>query len=204
MPTRNSVKAYEPHSYYHLYNRGVNKQAVFNEDEDKVYFLSLLKRYLSLDETKRLKHVAYKSYADTVDLLAYCVMNNHVHLLIYLHDDTTAITELMRGVMASYSMYFNKKYDRVGPLFQGRYLASHITSDVYLHHISRYIHRNPAIWSEYPYSSLRYYTGEAYADWIKPGKILDLFDNDVRQYMDFLVSMNADDEELLANTLAHE
>lgn len=204
MPTRNSVKAYTPDSFYHLYTRGVNKQAIFRDDVDKILFLSLLKRYLSAEKTRHPKHATYTSYADTVDLLAYCLMDNHIHLLVYLYDDTEAITGLMRRVMTTYSVYFNKKYDRLGPLFQSRYLASPIDSDAYLHHISRYIHRNPKMWSEYTYSSLHYYMSEAHADWVKPSRILELFDNDSQRYFEFVASMDDDDEETIATILAHE
>ncbi len=203
MPTKNAIKLYTPDSYYHLYNRGVNKQPIFHEDCDKAYLLSLFKRYLSPDIKKRKGHIDYSTYSGQIDLLAYCLMNNHFHLLLYQHADPEAITGLMRRIMTSYSMYFNKKYDRVGPLFQGRYLASRIDSDPYLHHVSRYIHRNPKIWSEYEFSSLRYYTGEAQADWIKPATILELFDNSIEQYLSFLKDMDQDDEETMSEIIAH-
>lgn len=204
MPTRNVIKQYAPESYYHLYSRGVDKQTIFRDEADKLLFLSLLKRYLSKKQLKRSKHAPYRSFASDIDLLAYCLMDNHIHLLVYQYEHAMAIADFMRRVMTTYSMYFNKKYGRVGPLFQSRYLASRIDSDSYLYHISRYIHRNPKLWSEYKFSSLRYYTGEARADWVKPYAILELFDDDPRKYMDFLASMDEDDEELIADYLAHE
>lgn len=204
MPTRNVVKVYAPDSFYHLYTRGVDKQDIFRDGEDKTMYLGFLKRYLSRKQPKRKGHVIYKSFADTLDLLAYCLMDNHIHLLIYQHEDIQAITELMRRVMTSYSMYFNKKYDRVGPLFQSRYLASRIDSDAYLHHISRYIHRNPGQWRTYEYSSLRYFTGEARSEWVKPAVIMSLFNNDPKSYIEFVASMDEDDEETIPLVLAHE
>lgn len=203
MPAHNIVKEYAPDSYYHIYTRGVNKQAIFLEDDDKLFFLSLLKRYLSNEPSKRAKHGAYVSYAGSLELLTYCLMNNHVHLLFYQLDNIRAIADLMRRVLTTYSMYFNKKYDRVGPLFQSRYLASRIDSDAYLHHISRYIHRNPSHWSKYQFSSLRFYTHKAHADWVKPERILDLFENNHKRYLDFVASMDEDDEEVISNQLAH-
>ena len=205
MPTKNIVKWFDVDSYYHLYTRGVNKQAIFRDDEDRLFFLSLLKRYLSkTTPLKRKRHAPYASFADGVDLLAYCLMDNHIHLLIHQKHEPSAITGLMRRVMTSYSMYFNKKYDRVGPLSQSNYLASRVDNDPYLHHISRYIHRNPKLWSEYEFSSLRYYTGEAYADWVKPGAILELFDNSPKKYVEFVASMDEDDEETIVDYMAHE
>lgn len=203
MPTKNAIKPYAPDSYYHVYNRGVNKQPIFGNDSDKAYFLSLLKRYLSPETVVRKGHVDYSSFWGKIDLLAYCLMDNHFHLLFYQHNDQEAIASLMRRFMTSYSMYFNKKYDRVGPLFQGRYLASRIDNDPYLHHISRYIHRNPKFWSEYEFSSLRYYTGEKHADWVKPEPILALFNHDSEQYITFLESMDEDDKESISDILAH-
>lgn len=204
MPTKNAIKIYAPDSYYHLYTRGVNKQPIFLDNEDRVFFLGLLKRYLSPNTSKRKKHSPYTSYHGAIDLLAYCLMSNHLHLLIYQRDDIEALSGLMRRVMTSYSMYFNKKYDRVGPVFQSRYLASKIDNDPYLHHISRYIHRNPRLWSEYEFSSLRYYTGEAFADWVRPNAILGLFDNSPKKYLEFVASMDEDDEETIVDYMAHD
>lgn len=131
-------------------------------------------------------------------------MNNHVHLLFYQHEDERALPAILQRIFTTYSMYFNKKYDRVGPLFQSRYLASRIDNDAYLHHISRYIHRNPAKWRSYSYSSLRYYAGEASSDWIKPSLVLALFDHSSQKYLDFVASMDEDDKELTTDQLAHE
>lgn len=204
MPSKNIMKAYAPDSYYHLYTRGVNKQVVFRDDADKTFFLALLKRYLSKEQARRDKHAPYASYADSLNLLAYCLMDNHLHLLFYQHKEPRAIADLMRRILTTYSMYFNKKYSRVGPLFQSRYLASRINDDAYLHHISRYIHRNPKPWSDYPYSSLRYYMNDAQADWVKPAVILELFDNSPERYLDFVAAMDEDDEEGIPEHLAHE
>lgn len=93
MPAKNILKVYAPESYYHLYTRGVNRQIIFKEDADKEYFLGLLKRYLSKHQPKRTRHAQYASYAKALDLLAYCLMDNHVHLLFYQHDDPRAITD---------------------------------------------------------------------------------------------------------------
>ena len=204
MPTRNSRKEYAPDTYYHVYSRGVNNQPIFLDEQDHVVFLGYLKRYLSNKPDKRPNRKPVRSLASDIDLLAYCLMQNHIHLLIYQHSDERALPALMQRVLTVYSMYFNKKYNRVGPVFQSRYLASRVDSNTYLHHISRYIHRNPKLWSEYEFSSLKYYTGDAYADWIKPGAILELFDNSPKKYFDFIASMDEDDEETIADFMAHE
>ena len=86
------------------------------------------------------------------------------------------ISELMRKVVGTYTQYFNKKYGRVGPLFQGVYKASRITSDPYLLHITRYIHKNPKDYYSYPYSSLQYYIGDWKSDWVVPDRIYRLYE----------------------------
>lgn len=174
MPSRNVLKIDVPDSYYHVYARGASRKAIFLEDDDYVYFLGLFHRYLSHDEVTDKNGVPYDKLHDDVVLLAYCLMGNHFHLLIYQKEEG-AMQRLMRGVMTSYSRYFNKKYDQSGSLFESRYKASRISSDEYLMHISRYIHLNPNRWKNYPYSSIGYYLGDMSPDWLHVEKILGLF-----------------------------
>jgi putative transposase len=182
MPSRNRVKIYVNDSYYHVYNRGLNKQPIFKDDYDYSVFLNLLKRYLSNKVVKDKVGREYDSLNGRIELLAFCLMPNHFHLLIYQNDEA-AMTALLRRISTAYSAYFNKKYKRSGPLFQERFKANRISKDEYLTHISRYIHMNPNDYKKWKYSSLPYYTSKQKAEWIKPEKILDLFEND---YMFFL------------------
>lgn len=184
MPGRNVVKQYGAEQYYHVYSRGVAKQAVFLDNQDYGYFLGLLKRYLSHKPAVSPARVPYPWYGPRIELLSFCLMPNHIHLLIY-QEDEKAIIEFMRSLMTSYSMYFNKRYKRVGPVFQSRYRASHISQQEYLEHISRYIHLNPRDWESYEFSSLRYYMGNAFAEWVSPSKILELFPSK-DQYLEFV------------------
>lgn len=92
----------------------------------------------------------------------------------------------MQSVMTSYSMYFNQKYNHFGPVFQGRYLASHIDHEMYLEHITRYIHLNPKNYLNYEYSSLQYYLGSKSATWLTEGQIMQIFNNDSNEYINFL------------------
>lgn len=174
MPSRNLEKIYLNEAYYHLYNRGVDKQAIFRDKEDYVVFLNLLKRYLDNEPTKDKKGREYDWLHDEAELLSYCLMPNHYHLLIYQHEPE-AMTRLLRRVITSYTTYFNDKYQRVGYLFQSRFKASMITRDDYLQHISRYIHLNPANYKDWEFSSLDYYLGKKKTGWIRPSRILDLF-----------------------------
>jgi putative transposase len=176
MPSRNSVKQYTEDSYYHIYNRGVERRQIFLDDQDYVVFLNLLKRHLSREKTTNKRGESYETFAGRVELLAFCLMPNHFHLLFYLNNDPASIALLMKRVSGSYTSYFNKKYSRVGHLFQGVYKAVHVDSDPYLLHISRYIHRNPEDFVNWKYSSLPYYLQGWKADWVVPDKIYQLYE----------------------------
>lgn len=178
MPARNIEKEYVAESYYHIYNRGVEKRKIFIDDKDYVVFLGLLKRYLSKENGKDQYGRDGVTFYEEIELLAYCLMPNHFHLLIYIGKEPRKMTELMRRVCTAYTMYFNKRYKRVGHLFQGRFKASRITTDEYLVHISRYIHLNPKEYLDWPYSSLPYYTKDWEAEWVRPGKITSLYEPD--------------------------
>ena len=190
MVSRNTVKVDIPDSYYHIYARGASRQPIFLDEQDYRVFLSLLERYLSPHEIRDAAGMPYDKLIDDISLLCYCLMRNHFHLLVYqVHEHT--MTRLMRGVMTSYSRYFNKKYQRSGSLFESRYKASRISSDEYLLHISRYIHLNPKQWRDYPHSSLVYYIGGGPApDWLQPERIQDLF-SDAATYEEFLADYEA-------------
>jgi REP element-mobilizing transposase RayT len=183
MPSRNREKDYVPDSYYHVYNRGLNKGDIFKDDRDYAVFLSLLKRYLGSEIIKDKNYHVYESLRDRVELAAFCLMPNHFHLLIYQHD-STGMTDLLRRACTAYVSYFNKRYGRSGPLFQERFKASRITKDEYLQHISRYIHLNPPNYRSWEFSSLPYYLGTKHADWVRPKRILELFDGG--EYPQFL------------------
>ncbi len=184
MPGRNILKEDVAESYYHIYARGVNKQKIFLDDADFSYFLSLLKRYLSHENTKTSRGVEFLKLFDNIQLLAYCLMSNHFHLLVFQVNEKT-MTRLMRGVMSAYSMYFNRKYRRTGHVFESSYRASRISSEQYLIHISRYIHLNPKNWRNYRYSSLSSYLDGVSRDWLVIDRIRDLHTSS-DQYLAFL------------------
>ena len=176
MPSRNIIKLDIDDSYYHVYARGGNKQPIFLNDGDNNYFLHLLDRYLSKEPKSNRNKRGYPTYAQDIQLLAYCLMGNQFHLLIY-QKEAGSMPKLMRSLMTSYSRYFNLKYKRSGSLFESRYKASRIDSDGYLDHISRYIHLNPKHWRGYRYSSLQYYFVGATLRpaWLRPDNIEALF-----------------------------
>ena len=186
MPSRNIVKVFAEKEYYHIYNRGVAKQRIFLSDEDKEYFLGLFDRYLNIDNSEiDSRNLEYQKYNDQLELLCFCLMENHFHFVFWIEKDNKSITNLMRCICTSYTMYFNRKYNRVGPLFQSNYKASRITSDPYLLHISRYIHLNPKnIYKNYKYSSYSSYISSNKFNWLKPNRMLNLFElNDYEKFV---------------------
>lgn len=190
MPGRNLEKVYVEDSFYHVYNRGLNKQDIFKDDDDYRVFLNLLKRSLGEEIQQNAKHRDYPNFHNDLELLSYCLMPNHFHLLIYTKNKPKLLPELMRSVMTSYVMYFNKKIERKGRLFEQHYRAVRITSDEYLWHISRYIHLNPLDmghdYKKYPYSSIEYYTGRKSSDWVRPDEIIEMFTEAGESYSKFL------------------
>lgn len=148
---------------------------IFRGPEDYALFLSLLKRYLVPGERVSSYGHIVPNYAGKVELIAYCLMPNHYHFMVYLLD-ADGLEGLMRSVMTTYSMYFNRKYKRTGTLFEGRFLASRITSDPYYWQVSRYIHLNPLDINQnvfdYPYSSVRYFVDTWHADWVHPQHVV--------------------------------
>lgn len=184
MPGRNILKEDVAESYYHIYARGANKQKIFLDEADFTFFLSLLKRYLSRERIATTRGIDFPKLYDNINLLAYCLMHNHFHLLVFQVSEK-GMSRLMRGVMTAYGQYFNRKYHRVGHVFESSYRASRITNDTYLLHISRYIHLNPRDWRHYPYSSLSSYIGNVKRDWLSVNRILDLYSSK-DEYQEFL------------------
>lgn len=188
MPSRYVQKLYAEEANYHVYNRGVGKRTIFKDDEDYKFFIDLCKRHLSEEIFKDKNGREYNSYHADLKLAAFCLMPNHYHMLLY-QINHEAMTSFMRSVCTAYSMYFNKKYKRVGPLFQSRFRASLISNDAYLQHVSRYIHLNPVDYQKWEFSSLPYYLGQKQASWVDPNLVLDLFEGS--SYIEFLKDYEA-------------
>lgn len=120
-----------------------------------------------------------KNFTENVDLLSYCLIPNHFHLLVF-QKNPNDISYFMKSLGVKYSMFFNKKYKRVGTLFQGAYKAVEVESENQLLYLSKYIHRNPAGfdpagWKEYKYSSYGNYLGLFKQAWVKTDLILSYF-----------------------------
>lgn len=200
MPSRNALKTDTPDTYYHVYARGVDKMQIFLDQTDYLYFQSLFKRYLSPVATAGQKDTLYPSYFGNVELLAFCQMKNHFHLLVYQVEQKN-MASFMQSMLTSYSKYFNKKYSRTGPLFESRYKASPVTGERYLLHISRYIHLNPRSWQRYEHSSIRYYLYGERAEWLIPDRIKSLFAG-AKDYLSFLKAYEG--QRKMLKTIKHE
>lgn len=214
MPAKNALKEYVKGAYYHLYNRGVNKQNIFQDEQDYKTFLSYLKFYLTAPTLRgdSLKVQSPPSrqlnnYQDKISLISYCLMPNHFHLMIQQHSED-AINYFMRSLATKYVRYFNKKYSRIGPLFQGTYKAVRITNEYQFTYLTKYIHRNPLSLStykdsprrlchlsDYKYSSYPNYLGRFSQTWITKDDILTYFSktNSKLSYQSFVEDPEPDD-----------
>jgi len=183
MPQKNTSKLFVEDSYYHVYNRGWNKQMIFRDEEDYSFFESLFERHLSPDLKTDAKGRSYKHLAESIQLNSYCLMENHFHLLV--HQDTSdAMTELMLSIMTAYTMYFNRKYAQKGTLFESSYKAVRISDDSQFVHISRYIHLNHYNYRVWPHSSYEDYLYGA-REWLDVEPVLELFSTRER-YAEFM------------------
>ncbi len=150
--------------HYHIYNRGNNYADVFFERENYLYFLRQVRKYL---------------LPEAVEIVAYCLMPNHYHLLLRLLADD--LSTPMQGLSLSYTKAVNLHYGRVGALFQGRFKAVRVDRDEYLLHLSRYIHLNPLTAGlvkraeDWEFSSYRDYIGLRSGTLPKPDIVLGQF-----------------------------
>jgi putative transposase len=138
-----------PDSYYHIYNRGVSKQVIFKDRADYLRFIELL--YISNTSHAvnirdiRKTHTSvfdYERENQLVAIGAYCLMPNHFHILMTPVIEN-GVETFMRKVSTGFSMYFNKRHEHTGVLFEGRYKSRYIDTDEYLRYIFSYIHLNP-------------------------------------------------------------
>ena len=200
MPIKNTIKVYDAPAFYHIYNRGAGNQVIFRDDQDRNKFLSIIARHLDPDETTtKTDGCEYEKY--DIELVAYCLMGNHFHLLVFQESDPGALTQMMRSVATAYTMYFNRKYKQFGHLFQSAFKASLITNDAYLLHITRYIHMNPRNYLRYRWSSISAYLGEEAPSWLHPERINNMPTSEYRMFLQSYEGKKAE-LELLKEQLA--
>ena len=156
---------FAPGEYYHVFNRGVNRQRIFLSERNWGFFLVRLREYFS---------------PDLADIIAYCLMPNHFHLLVLVKCNDFGL-KVMQPFATSYTKAVNKEHQRVGPVFQGRFRAIHVDDNSYLVHLTRYIHRNPVdarlvkSAGEWQFSSFLDYVGRRAGTLPKPDIVLGQF-----------------------------
>ena len=134
---------------YHVMLRGIGKQNIFEDDLDKQKFMMLL------TEAKQKSQFS---------LYAYCLMNNHVHLLLKTGKEPLEI--IIKRIGSNYAYWYNTRYERIGHLFQDRFKSEPVEDEIYLKTVIRYIHNNPVKGGlskdlHYPYSSFAAYEANA-------------------------------------------
>ena len=143
MPRRNPQLV--TNEIYHVFNRGVEKRDIFSVEREYKHFIETLGHYRTSNEklSRKGKILLKKESANNLaEILCFCLMPNHFHLLLKQISDE-GISHFIRKAANSYTRYFNIKNNRVGPLFQGAFKAVRIETDEQLLHVSRYIHINP-------------------------------------------------------------
>ena len=181
-----------PGEYYHIFNRAVNKQVIFHDTSDYFRFLFLTLYFQSpiifQQLGRKVKEFVQSRALDNVEedeiikkrrveLVAFCIMPNHFHLIVKELDEG-GIAAYMQRVLTSYSKYYNTKYQKSGHVFQGPYRAVHIADDRQLLHLSAYIHRNPREISKW-FKKEDQYIWSSYQDFIDENRWGDLIMPDI-------------------------
>ena len=206
------IKNHAPEEYYHIYNRGMQKQPIFETDKDRLRFLFLLLVFQGKDSIKNISREIKQSVQSstlhikpelekevlknrTIELVSFCLMPNHFHLQI-LEKTEGGIAKYMQRILTAYTKYFNVRHQKSGHLLQGSYKSVLMEDDVQLMHTSAYIHKNPrelTSWKgredEYPWSSFQDYILEnRWGKLLSMNIILDRYDNGEKAilYKDFI------------------
>lgn len=187
-------KNFRPNNYYHIYNRGNNKQDIFLEPADYFQFIKRIKIILQQDINQtRLTQSSIKPLPkNSFVIIAYCLMQNHFHFLIR-QNSNIGINRLISKLCTSYAIYFNKKYGRVGRVFQDKFKAKHIDDERYLLHLTAYIHNNPNSPLNYKFSSFNEYIGVINNKITDSQTILSYFSGDVDAYKKFVLDNKKSD-----------
>ncbi len=184
MPYR--LTPFQTEYYYHVFNRGVEKREIFSSPRDYERFLQTIYYYLfsgpkpRFSTHKKFKFKEFYVNPKIVEVVCYCLMPNHFHLLLRQVKDN-GIHKFMSKVLNSYTKYYNTKHNRVGPLLQGQFKAVLVETDEQLVHLSRYIHLNPLVsdmvsdLSNFEYSSYPDFIGTKANGFCFTKPIMDFF-----------------------------
>jgi REP element-mobilizing transposase RayT len=180
-----------PGAFYHVIQRGIERKNIFASDKDKDRFLSYL-------------NAAHLSYG--AGFHSYVLMDNHYHLIV--ETPSAPLSKIMHYIDTAYVAYFNTKYKRTGPLYQGRFKAPLVEQDGYLHYVSCYIHLNPVRAGivrspeEYTYSSYNAFVSNIEAPhWLNTSYILSMFSEKASEaknlYKQFVIGNIGKEKEIL-------
>lgn len=173
-------KQYGQGEFYHIYNRGNARGDIFLDEQDYSFFLLRLKQNLFPEINSKLRIQPLP--ANSFSLLCYCLMPNHFHLLLKQNKEINP-SKLLLKLCTSYSMYFNKKYNQVGHIFQDSFKQVNIDEDSYLNWLSCYIHQNPKVaglienLEDYKWSSYPEFIGKSFSNLCSKEIVLDKFKN---------------------------
>ncbi|MFZ5366375.1 MAG: transposase [Patescibacteria group bacterium] len=167
MPSR--IMPFVDGEYYHILNRGIAQMPIFTRYRDHQRFIKTMLYYQIEDPKPRFSFFSpstklINSTKKIIYFVCYCLMPNHFHFLLQQVREG-GITEFISKLSNSYTKYFNTKYKRNGPIFQGEFKAVHIETNEQLVHLSRYIHLNPLVGyivkslESYDFSSFKEYLG---------------------------------------------
>lgn len=197
MPSKYVVRSFKEKGYYHVFNRGVEKRIIFNDYQDYQVFKYYLFIYLSPIETVLQKYpmlplrLQGKNLNGQLELLAYCLMPNHFHLLTR-QETKDATSKFMKQLTNAYTEYFNEKYARTGSLMAGPFKTTSVPTDELLLHISRYIHLNPLVANlvknlkDYKWSSYKNYIGEVKGENFVKKEVIQNYFPKIEEYKNFI------------------
>ena len=165
---------------YHIILRGINRQLIFYDDEDRAVFLNQL--LITIEKYK-------------YEVFAYCLMSNHVHLVLKIQDDF--LSKAIQSLAIRYSKYFNEKYKRSGHFFENRYKSKVVEDRKYFLDVCRYVHRNPekagvCATSDYKWSSYHEYIGKETI--INKKILMYYYQNEREQFINYTLNERRDDD----------
>lgn len=201
MPSRNIERVDLAGGFYHIYGRGAARRLIFVHDDDRQAFLDLVERYLGAKTGYDANGDPYPSFRGKVELMAYCLMGTHFHLLIH-QVESGYISEFMKSLIGSYTRYFNRKHQSRGALLESRYRASLIKEEPYLVNLTRYIHLNPDYYDSYIWSSLKFFYGASEPDWLSVSEFMEITNLSPDYYRELMKDYEELQEELKEVNLA--
>jgi len=147
---------FAPGEVFHCYNRGVDRRRIFEDQQDYVYFLKILRHFNTSEVVGNLRLLVNKPPVNPpVTILSYCLLPNHYHIVLRCNNIEGGLSKYMQRIGGGYTMYFNKKYKRSGSLFQGVFKAKHIDSDQNLQQLLAYVQHNNVVHDIYDKSLYR-------------------------------------------------